>query len=179
MKCALYIHQELYFACCLGKTEEAKRLIAEGAPVDWQDGDGWAPLHWATFYGRTEIVMLLHENKCNLNVTTWGGDTPLIIAALNNQMDIVRALVEAGCDITIRGYKNRTAAEGAKKNGYAAIACYLNHAIRFHSSARGESGQLRRAKGRSMRAIERGLKENGMFCDHLLRRLKQFCTSEY
>ena len=101
-------------ACWNGKTAEAKRLIAEGAPVDWQNGDGWAPLHEASQNGRTEIVMLLLENKCNLNVTDKKGDTPLIYAAYWNKMDTVRALVEAGCDITIRGFENKTAAEWAK-----------------------------------------------------------------
>jgi len=32
-------------------------------------------------------------------------------------MDTVRALVEAGCDITIRGGKDKTAAENAKDEG--------------------------------------------------------------
>ena len=69
--------------------------------------------------------MLLLENKCNLNVTDKWGNTPLIYAARNNKMDTVRALVEAGCDITIRGDKNKTAAEWAKQRGHHAIAEYL------------------------------------------------------
>ena len=103
MKCASHIHQELSWACQYGRTAEAKRLIAEGAPVDWQDEYGYAPLHEASINGHTEIVMLLLENKCNLNVTDKYGYTPLILAAYYNKMDTVRALVEAGCDITIRG----------------------------------------------------------------------------
>ena len=78
-------------------------------------------------YGHTEIVMLLLENKCDTNVTDKYGDTPLIFAAYNNRMDNIRALVEAGCDITIRGSKNMTAAEEAKEQGYPAIAEYLTN----------------------------------------------------
>ena len=70
--------------------------------------------------------MLLLENKCNLNVTTKYGDTPLILAARFDNMDTVRALVEAGCDITIRGKGSKTAAEWARKY-YRAIAEYLTN----------------------------------------------------
>ena len=37
--------------------------------------------------GNTEIVMLLLENKCNINVTTKDGNTPLIWAAREQQDD--------------------------------------------------------------------------------------------
>ncbi len=69
--------------------------------------------------------MLLLENKCNTNVINKYGNTPLIFAALANKMDTVRALVEAGCDITIRNGWDKTAAECAETCGYHAIAEYL------------------------------------------------------
>ena len=127
MKCALHIHQELRIACRYGKTAEAKRLIAGGAPVNWQTVRGSAPLHFASIWGHTATVMLLIENKCNLNVTDKLGNTPLICAALYNKMDTVRALVEAGCDITIRGEDNKTAAEVARQEGNHAVAEYLTN----------------------------------------------------
>ena len=140
MKCALHIHQKLWDACDDGKTAEAKRLIAGGAPVDWQTGDGNAPLHTASRHGHTEIVILLLENKCNMNVTNEYGDTPLIYAAYFNNMDTVRALVEAGCDITIRGDKNKTAAESANRGkGTGPIAEYLTNEaprVQVHSTHR-------------------------------------------
>ena len=128
MKCALHIHQKLLNACCEGKTAEAKRLIAEGVPVDGQNEIGDSPLHGASKYGHTEIVMLLLENKCKLNITNCSGDTPLINAAYWNKMDTVRALVEAGCDITIRNEKKMTAAERANLDkGTGPIAEYLTN----------------------------------------------------
>ena len=176
MKCALHIHQKLYEACWGGKTAEAKRLIAGGAQVDWQDEHGWAPLHVASANDHTEIVMLLLENKCNLNATDKYGNTALIYAAKCNNMDTVRALVEAGCDITIRCNKNKTAAEWAKKKGHHAIAEYLTNEIRFHSSARNERGQLHHIKGRGKRSFNRDLKEIAGFDDHMLHKLTQLCT---
>ena len=126
----MHIHQELYSACRDEKTAEAKRLIAQGAPVNWQNQYGQAPLHNASACGYTKIVTLLLDNKCNLNVTDKSGDTPLILAAYYTKMDIVRALVEAGCDITIRGDKNKTAAELAKQRGHHALAEYLTNEAR-------------------------------------------------
>ena len=133
------IRQKLSKACCDGKTAEAKRLIAEGAPVDWQDGIGRAPLHWASQNGHMEIVMLLLEKKCNIDITDKLGNTPLFYAAVGDKMDTVRALVEAGCDITIRDNVNRTAVEVAKQRGHHATEEYLTNEaprVQLHSTHR-------------------------------------------
>ena len=126
MKCALHIHQKLLKACRFGETAEAKRLIAEGALVDWQNEYGSAPLHITSYKGYVEIVMLLLENKCNLNITTTEyGDTPLICAAECNSMTIARELAWSLCDLKIRNRKGKTAAEEAKECGNDALAEYL------------------------------------------------------
>ena len=135
------------------------------------------PLHLASYRGHTEIVMLLLENECNLNVTDKFGNTPLILAAYKNKMGTVRALVEAGCDITIRGEESKTAAEMAKEYGYQAIAEYINN-HRFLPSARDESGQLRRVEGRAMRAMERDVLETGMLPAGPLSIIKEFATGK-
>ena len=70
--------------------------------------------------------MLLLEHKADINVRNLDGDTPLILAAWNDEMTIVQILVQALCDITIRGEKERTAAEWAKLKGHHDIAEYLN-----------------------------------------------------
>lgn len=102
----------------------------------------------------------------------------LIWAACWNKMDIVRALVEAGCDITIRGDKNKTAAESANRGkGTGPIAEYLR-STRFLRSARDESGQLRRVKGPATRAIERDLEETGLLPSGPLSIIKEFATGE-
>ena len=93
----------------------------------------------ASYFGHTEIVMLLLENKCDANITGNLGDTPLILAANRNKMDTVRALVEAGCDITIRGEGNKTAADWAKQQGHHDLAEYLTNEaprVQVHSTHR-------------------------------------------
>ena len=81
--------------------------------------------------------MLLLKNKCKLNVTNKYGSTPLINAARRNKMDIVRALVEAGCDITVRNDEGKTAAERAKQMRNDALAEYLTNEaprVQVHST---------------------------------------------
>ena len=69
--------------------------------------------------------MLLLENKCNLNVTDNGGDTPLIYAAQSNNMTIARELAWSLCDLKIPNKEGKTAAEVAKERGHKHLAEYL------------------------------------------------------
>lgn len=145
------------------------------APIDWQNQIGMTSLHYASVAGNTDIATLFIESKANINIASNAGNTPLILAARYNRMDIVRALIDAGADITIRDRQNLTAVKRAKAKGNYAIVEYLDHTIRFHSSAQDRNGRLCRIKGRSLRAIERDLKDIANFDDHMLHRLRRFC----
>ena len=180
------IHQDLYWACRHGKTAEAKRLIAEGAPVDWQNEYGETPLHMASCYGHTEILMLLLENKCNLNVTDYDGNTPLVHATYHNKMAAVETLVEEGCDITFYG---ETAYDRALEMAFASHKCLFDvdgkfedyfervaPLVRFLPSARDASGRLRRVGGRATRALRRDLLVPGMLPIGPLSLIEEFAT---
>ena len=136
-------------------------------------------LHWASYHGHTDIMTLLVEHKANLNITNKKGNTPLVFAAVNNQMAIVRRLVDARSDITIGGQENKTASEFAKQCGNLDIVEYLNHTVRFHASSQGKNRELCCVKGRSLRAIERDLKDTGIFVSHILHRLNHFCIDKH
>ena len=129
----------------------------------------------ASAFGYTGIVMLLLKNKRSMNVTTYGGDTPLIYAARNNKMAIARELVEAGCDITIRNNENKTAVQVAKEEGHHAIEMYLR-SIRFLPSADDESDEPRRAQGMAVRALQRDLLRTGLLPAGPLTTIKEFAT---
>ena len=130
---------------------------------------------------------MLIKYKADLDIIDEIGNTPLIYATRFNKMAIVRELVEAGADMRIRGEGNKTAADWARRfdsrfsSSRSAIADYLiNEAprLRFHPSARIKRGQLNRVKGRSLRAVERDLKDVSRFDDHMLYRLGLFCTGK-
>ena len=152
---------------------EVKRLIAEGAPVDWQNESGWAPLHGASNHGHTEIVMLLIEHKCNINAIEEDAFTPLMYAARKNHFEIVHRLVAAGADTSMRSHENKTAAEIARGCGHENIAEYLA-TLRFRASCRDESGRLHHEEGRAVRAVDRDLRATGMLPDGPLALIKEF-----
>ena len=103
---------------------------------------------------------LLIENKCDINVTSNNGNTPLIMAAGANEPHAVGMLVEAGCDVTIRGFRNKTAAEEAKESGNPGLADYIdNH--RFHPTEWTRVGWTR-VQGSALRAMQRDLLETGL-----------------
>ena len=122
-----------------GNMYQAKRLIEAGAPVNWKNEKGCAPLHFASRCGHTGLMFLLIDSKCEVDITANNGDTPLIFAARNNKIDIVRILVEALCNIEIRGYMGMTAANRAKQERNRDIAEYLTNEaprVQVHSTHR-------------------------------------------
>ena len=76
-------------------------------------------------HDRTDMMLLLIENKCDANVADAGGDAPLILAARNNYLTIARELVWSLCDLKIRNKTSKTPAEVAKEKGHDALAEYL------------------------------------------------------
>lgn len=162
---------------------KVKQLFDIGVPLDYQNEIERTALHRTSLHRseRTGVIQLFIELKANLNITDRLGDTALILAAYRNKERIVCLLVEAGADIRIRCKTEKNAADWAKMRGNDDISRYLTNrapTIRFHHSFRDENGKLCLAKGRSLRAVERDLKENGVFVSHVLFRLMHFCVAK-
>jgi len=83
-------------------------------------------IHWAIFMLSSNVVKILIERrKVNLD-EIWQGYTPLMLAALHGDMEIVKMLVEAGANITLsNGYW--TAEDLARQNGHIEVAEYLKN----------------------------------------------------
>ncbi len=131
----------------------------------------------ASTNGHVDTVMLLIENKANVDIAAKYGKTPLMSAVMYNEMAVVRALVESSADVTMRGADTMTAAEIAKYHGYDAIAEYLTNS-RFLPTARDESGRLFRVQGRANRASYRDLVDIAGFDMDMLGLMKQFCVGK-
>ena len=79
--------------------------------------------------GALNCVRELHARGASLDAADWGGFTPLINAAWRGDANMVRWLVEAGADVTLRGSSQGrgpfTAAEWALRRGHGHIHSLL------------------------------------------------------
>jgi len=60
-----------------GTVETVALLLAGGADVNAQDGDGQTPLHWAASNALNDVVNLLLERGADINARDKYGNTPL------------------------------------------------------------------------------------------------------
>ncbi|WCJ28607.1 ankyrin repeat-containing 2B [Euphorbia peplus] len=82
----------LHFACGYGEVKCALILLEAGAVVDALDKNKNTALHYAAGYGRKECVALLLENGAAVTLQNMDGKTPIDVAKLNNQHDVLKLL---------------------------------------------------------------------------------------
>ncbi|XP_074543078.1 histone-lysine N-methyltransferase EHMT2 isoform X2 [Halichoeres trimaculatus] len=82
--------------------EVARYLVQNGACVYHVEDDGYTGLHHAAKLGNLEIVnMLLETGQVDVNAQDSGGWTPIIWAAEHKHVEVIRALLNRGADVTI------------------------------------------------------------------------------
>ena len=108
-------YTDIFTASWTGDAELVKLFVdgdsrLSGASDSSEFGDGWTPLHLASYRGYIKIVQCLLDacgndsSKASLaNKTTDKGFTALFYAAQTNHLDVVSLLLEAGADPTISG----------------------------------------------------------------------------
>ncbi|XP_068669011.1 ankyrin repeat domain-containing protein 2A-like [Aristolochia californica] len=82
----------LHFACGYGEVKCAQILLEAGAAVDALDKNKNTALHYAAGYGRKECVALLLENGAAVTLQNLDGKTPIDVAKLNNQHEVLKLL---------------------------------------------------------------------------------------
>ncbi|KAK6916856.1 Ankyrin repeat [Dillenia turbinata] len=82
----------LHFACGYGEVKCAQILLEAGATVDALDKNKNTALHYAAGYGRKDCVALLLENGAAVTLQNLDGKTPIDVAKLNNQHDVLKLL---------------------------------------------------------------------------------------
>ncbi len=92
---------ELIYAVKKNDINLLKIAIAKNANLNWQDEKGRTPLHWAAYYGNTEIAKLLIFHGANPYIKDKNGLTPLDIARMNNKIKFFKEITEM-----VKGVKN-------------------------------------------------------------------------
>ncbi|XP_076887664.1 ankyrin repeat domain-containing protein 2B-like [Bidens hawaiensis] len=82
----------LHFACGYGEVKCAQVLLEAGAKVDALDKNKNTALHYAAGYGSKECVELLLDNGAAVTLQNMDGKTPIDVAKLNNQSDVLKLL---------------------------------------------------------------------------------------
>ena len=67
------------------------------------------------------------EHKANINAQNEDKDTPMHLAILTRQIDIIYLLLRKNCDVSIKGYMNRDCIETAEECGLKEIANYMRN----------------------------------------------------
>jgi len=102
-----------------------RRLIAAGSPVDEPDRAGWTPLFWAAMHGHAACVKeLIGTGRVDVHGVV-DDDTALLIAARKGHIDVIEALREAGCDISLASNDGRTPLSCAVWFGHDELVSHL------------------------------------------------------
>ena len=90
---------QLLKAAKKGDIKNIKRLIEDGAKVNFQDNDGWTPLLYASAGGHIEAVKLLIESKADVNISEKNGNTPLMAAVISGDQALMDLLINKGANL--------------------------------------------------------------------------------
>jgi uncharacterized protein len=92
--------------------DAARVLLEYGADPNATGPDDWTPLIWATGHVDREIMMMLVEFGADVNLPAAGrgaSDTPLIKAAVVNDIEAAKYLLGHGAKINLRNRGGKTA----------------------------------------------------------------------
>ncbi|KAK3083084.1 hypothetical protein FSP39_013519 [Pinctada imbricata] len=116
----------LFYAAQCDQPEVAVQLINAGCDANIADHHGNTPLHEAAEYGHIEIVnLLIEKGKCRLNPINALGQTPLMKAVANDNLQICKILIKAGCDKDSLDHLNRSALLIGLREGSEDSVLYL------------------------------------------------------
>ena len=90
----------LFSAGANGREDRLAAHDRAGGSLDLGDSYGYRAAHGAARKGRVGSLRLLHGKGADMNIRDNSGWTPLMTAADEGHLDVVRYLAEeAGCDI--------------------------------------------------------------------------------
>lgn len=120
----------LMMAAAEGHAAAVSALVKAGADVNAANALGRTAPMFTSSYGFLAIAsdLLAHRADPNIVPKDSTGWTALIAAAHNGHVDVIRALLEHGADLSIKDEDGRTALDWAEAQGHADAARMLRDA---------------------------------------------------
>ncbi|MCP4694896.1 MAG: hypothetical protein GY859_43110, partial [Desulfobacterales bacterium] len=115
----------LFAACSVGRPEEVRAALRNGANIDAADESGRTPLITACVLEKPKTVRLLLESGAAADYVDSAGRTALIVACERGSASIVKPLLDHGADAEFRGEKGWTALRFAVVNRHEEIVKLL------------------------------------------------------
>jgi ankyrin repeat protein len=116
----------MMFAAFNGHTAVAEYLLDAGAMVDTKDSNGRTALMYAASGDFAETIGLLLKRGADVNVQgTLEGFTPLMTAAAEGQVEVVRLLLDHDADRSLKDTDGDTALTFARQNGHTEVVALL------------------------------------------------------
>eukprot|EP00900_Chrysochromulina_parva_P005177 jgi/Chrpa1/14660/Chrysochromulina_OHIO_Genome00005064-RA len=109
-----------------GNNDELRKLIADGGDVNWKNPYWYEDTALMAAGGHLACVETLLEARALVDATNVVGRTALHLAARMNHPEIVRRLLDAGADRSIRCKVGKTALDEARQKGHAAVVAILD-----------------------------------------------------
>ena len=109
----------LMMACRYGDQFLVKKLLKMGATIQTTDYLYFSnPCHIAVLSGKLEVIEVLKSTSINWNDPDWQGDTPLHLAVLNDEPEILHSLLQVeNINICKKNKENLSAFEIAMQEG--------------------------------------------------------------
>lgn len=113
----------LLHSSCVGDIASIHRCMSSGyCDVDQTDSKGRSALHWATARGHLNVVsVLVTLYHASIDLLTQESETPLIIAVLTNNLEMVRLLISYGAYLQHTNNQGASALHLAAGFGYTSI----------------------------------------------------------
>lgn len=136
----------LMLAALKGDLPLVQRLMARGAQVN---KPGWTALHYAASHpeeASDAVVALLLEQHAYIDAESPNRTTPLMMAARYGHLRVVKRLIDAGADVTLRNEQGLSALDFARQGQREPAAQLVITALQRRNAA--PSGSSPKPSGR-------------------------------
>ncbi|CAB1115548.1 unnamed protein product [Ectocarpus sp. CCAP 1310/34] len=135
-------HTPLHLAAGLGCDDMMPLILQQGAVVDALDNQRRTPLHLAATVGSCPAVEVLLAAGADLSLRSGdNNESALETAAINGDVDVVRAMVRHGVDVNARDSQGLTALHAvAESNQAGAIDALVEAGAHVNARGRGWKG---------------------------------------